>query len=392
MIKKTNFILFLFLSVIIVRAQKLDVSLYSDYSIKSFVLTPVEGKYLLFGDSVFIDTLRPTDIIHLSLDSTKISVKSLDEIFLSYTNVEIRGVEGITNVFKIKPVVPTAAERIYTDGLFLHELNGRILILNRVKLENYVAGVVETEGGSKASKEYYKTQAILCRTYALENWHRHELEGFNLCDGVHCQAYKSKCKHNPEIQIATEETKGLVIVDTSMTLITAAFHSNSGGYTANSEDVWVLAKPYLRSVRDEYWSKGRNAHWSKEIEVDQWKRYLKSYGFNLSGNETAQSFAYQQKTRDSYYRYAGDKLELKTIRYDWRLKSTFFDLVPRGNKLVIEGRGYGHGVGLSQEGAMRMSDMGFPYDKIIKYYYKNVYIVNTEAIDFFKSDSLNYKK
>ena len=91
--------------------------------------------------------------------------------------------------------------------------NGSLKVRNEVELENYVAGVVEMEAGSNHTLEYYKVQAIICRTYALSNLRRHETERYNLCDNVHCQVYKGNNRLNQQITEATLQTKNLVLVD-----------------------------------------------------------------------------------------------------------------------------------------------------------------------------------
>jgi len=73
-------------------------------------------------------------------------------------------------------------------------------------------------------------------------------------------------------------------------------------------------------------------------------------------------------------------IHLKLLRNDLKLKSTFFSIYDEGETLLFKGKGFGHGVGLCQEGAMEMINQGFSYDAIIKYYYTDVYIVSYEDI------------
>ncbi|MBI4646339.1 MAG: SpoIID/LytB domain-containing protein [Bacteroidia bacterium] len=373
-----------FLTIVYVHAQTVDISIFSDYLINEVVITPFSGNYTITGDSLSLTKFTVTDIVFVSMLNDSINIKTLEKNLGSFSTVKISGSDSTNNILKIKPVVPGLNERLYNNDVKLSILHGRILILNRVDIEYYIAGVVETEGGSKAGSEYYKTQAIICRTYALENRQRHELEGFELCDGVHCQAYSGCCFYNFDILEATLDTKGLVIVDSALKLITAAFHSNSGGETVNSEDIWILPKPYLHSIKDDFWKNGRNAYWTKSISAEQWKQYLKGYGVSFNdSNITPQSFTFVQNTRMNYYIINGQKLALKNIRSDFKLKSTFFSISSNNEELIFKGRGYGHGVGLSQESAMYMAELGYSYRDIIKYFYKNVYIVNYEALEFF---------
>ena len=119
-------------------------------------------------------------------------------------------------------------------------------------MTTYIAGVSESESGKKDNiLEYYKVQAIICRTYALKNSGKHIKEGYNLCDQEHCQVYKGRCT-NPEILLAVSKTTGIIIVDRYNQPINAAFHANCGGQTLNSEDVWSKPLDYLKSVPDTF--------------------------------------------------------------------------------------------------------------------------------------------
>jgi stage II sporulation protein D len=72
---------------------------------------------------------------------------------------------------------------------------------------------------------------------------------------------------------------------------------------------------------------------------------------------------------------------LSAIRYDLGLKSTWFSVSPAGSNVVLRGKGYGHGVGLSQQGAIRMAQLGYNYLEIIKFYYKDVEVVNYDELN-----------
>ncbi|GAB4281615.1 MAG: hypothetical protein Kow0068_06090 [Marinilabiliales bacterium] len=294
---------------------------------------------------------------------------------------------GKHGYFKIKPVEPDYRPREYDDDLLIYPYNGKIRLINHVYLENYIAGVVESEGGSTAPLEYYKTQAIITRTYTLKHLGKHKDENFDLCDEVHCQAYHGRCNRVLDILEATFDTKGLVIIDTTLSLITATYHSNCGGQTCSSEDVWLTPQSYLKSVIDTFCLSGFNAKWTYTIPLQDWENYLKRYGFNLSiGTYNINDYSFKQNERKTYYTFNGDSIPLKTMRSDWKLKSTFFDVIQKGDIIELQGRGYGHGVGLCQEGAMEMARRGYDYQKIINYYYKNIYIVSLKALDFFKSN------
>jgi stage II sporulation protein D len=174
---------------------------------------------------------------------------------------------------------------------------------------------------------------------------------------------------------ATKLTRGRVLIGQDSSLITAAFHSNCGGETANSETVWLKSLPYLRSVNDPYCRNQPNANWERRISIERWKSYLRNKGFSVN-KISKRSFQFNQKHRKKYYTIKNDSLLLKTIRNDWEFPSTFFEIDKSWNELDFTGRGYGHGVGMCQEGAMMMARKGFSYKEIIHFYYKNVAIIN----------------
>lgn len=377
-------ILFLFIGLNLF-AQKVDIRIYSHYKIKAFVLTPMSGKYEIIGDGIREYRLKKHDAVYISFKDNRIIVKCLDRDWGVFDDIRIVGTNKI-NSFRIKPVLPNnIKERTYDDDVSIEIVDGELHIINNVELENYIAGVVETESGTTSPLEYYKSQAIICRTYVLANLGKHKIEGFNLCDGVHCQAYKSKALISADILEATSLTKGLVLVDSTLNLITAAFHANCGGETAASEDVWISALPYLRPIDSKFAMDYPGAKWEKIIPAHEWKNYLKSKGFSI--NEaicSAESFEFLQDNRKVYYTYKNDSVKLREIRRDWKLRSTFFSVVPQGEILVFKGKGYGHGVGMCQESAMQMAREGFTFDQIINYFYQRIHTVSLRALDFFK--------
>jgi stage II sporulation protein D len=176
--------------------------------------------------------------------------------------------------FKIKPTLPLLSQRILEQSVLFTSSNCFIKLDNILSLDNYVAGVVEAEVGSKQPFEYYKVQATICRTYVLAHMRKHEKEGYNMCDKEHCQVFKGKSMANIDITKAVDETSNSVIVDENLNLIVAAFHSNCGGQTISSADIWNKAQSYLQPVRDTFCINSRNAHWEREVSKKNWLKYL----------------------------------------------------------------------------------------------------------------------
>jgi stage II sporulation protein D len=249
---------------------------------------------------------------------------------------------------------------------------GTLVFINLSDVEKYISGVVMAEGGAGKNLEYFKTQAIIARTYMYKYFDKHSSDKYNVCDNTHCQAFNG---FSPDTLLnkATLETRGLVILDKDSSLIISAFHSNCGGETSSSDDVWLSGQPYLKSVVDPYCLTSRNATWRKSYSVNEWISYIRKSGYN--GNvENPSVFNFMQESRLTDYKTGALKIPLRTIRMDLNLRSTFFSVYAVGDSIILKGRGYGHGVGLCQEGAMEMAARGFNYIQIIDFYYSGVVI------------------
>lgn len=356
------------------------------YNMQRFSFQVEEGRYFVFADNEKITELSKGEFLFIYRVGNKVEVKSPTKRFGQFEKVYLMGKET-SNSFRTTPISPEKKMRYYDDNLKVSIKSSGLRLVNNVNLENYISGVVQAEVGPHPAPEFFKLQAILVRTYALDNLGKHEHQGFNLCDRVHCQAYYRNCTKK-EIELASNSTKGLVIVDSDINLITAAFYSNCGGQTVNSEDVWQTPEYYLRSVKDPYCVNQPNAKWSKKVSKSKWISYIQKKGrISSSAGPPVKLRAFYQDQRKTYYDVGGLKIPLKVIRSDWRLKSTFFSAVPNGDYVYLTGKGFGHGTGLCQEGAMKMASTGHSYPDILHFYYKDVHLVDLSALDFFREEN-----
>jgi len=90
--------------------------------------------------------------------------------------------------------------------------------------------------------------------------------------------------------------------------------------------------------------------------------------------------------RSLYFDGARPLIPLQRVRQDLRLNSTYFDVRSEGDQVILEGRGFGHGVGLCQEGAMRMAELGIPFTGILHHYFAEVHLVDLNSLAFFRDD------
>jgi stage II sporulation protein D len=118
-----------------------------------------------------------------------------------------------------------------------------------------------------------------------------------------------------------------------------------------------------------------NSSWEVKVPLHEWKKYLNTHGVKTQSAPVS-SLEIKSGKRLNYYRVNKDSIMTKQIRTDWNLKSSYFQIDVKGNTVHIKGQGYGHGVGLCQDGAMNMAKKGLSYSEIINFYFKNVKITD----------------
>ncbi|MEO6304712.1 MAG: SpoIID/LytB domain-containing protein [Bacteroidia bacterium] len=369
-----------------VPAENLQIRLFSHLKVNIILLNVATGNYKVLADGNLIAEAGVESQFKLFLKGDSIQLNHNDKNVGTFKYLKFVG--GDADDIKIKLLNPDRKPRVYQNNVSFSVSEEHLRIINDVILDNYIAGVTEAEAGSRSNLEFYKVQAILARTFALAHINKHVAEGFSLCDQVHCQAYYGKPKDGT-ISIAIQETKGKVVVDENLNLIVAAFHSNSGGQTANSEDVWGSHTTYLRSIMDTFSIKMPNSKWERRMLTDDWLTYLKlKHNFPTDqpeGKEVALNF--KQDQRKVYLECSNSRVPLKNIRQDLQLKSTFFSISEiNKDSVLFRGRGYGHGLGMCQEGAMRMSKVGYKYTDILNFYYKNIQLIDLHKLSFFKDE------
>lgn len=370
----------------LVSAQRMNVRVLSTMKVTNVSVSVQRGSYRLLLDGVQQNDTLLNKVFQLVMIGDSMDVRIQGDTLGRYSSFFLQALHDSSS-FRIKPILPLSGTRTYDADLKISVDGGQLFCRNNVMLESYTGGVVESESGGRSFLEFYKVQAIICRTYALAHINRHFIDGFDVCDGVHCQVYRGKTQE-PKVLQAITETKGKVIVDRNLNLITAAFHSNCGGETANSEDVWGGRLSYCRSVTDTFCTSMPNAHWTRKIARTDWLSYLETKHKYPVGDSAAcyKALHMTQNDREKEYVYGNIRIPFKQIRSDWQLKSAYFSIVEKKDSVLISGRGYGHGVGMCQEGAIRMAKLGYTYDYIISYYYQGVEIVHLSRLDFFRAE------
>lgn len=353
-------------------AADIRLGLFYGKNVQSLVFSVVEGEYILSGDGHQIAVVRKSTMFHVEMSGSGLVVSDTLQSYGTYQKLEFKGVSA-GNIFQVKPVYPSLPSKESEDNLTIGMRDLSMQLINIVDLEKYIPGTVEAEGGSNAGIEFYKAQAVLTRTFAVKNFTRHAPQGFNLCDGVHCQAFKGKSHMNRLIYDAVSQTANKVLVDGAGEPIMTAYHANCGGLTCSASMAWNKDLPYLPSVHDPFCDRSSQRNWTKNIPLTDWNKYLLQKGIP-GGSEKPKALS---GTARQKYLYPDRQLvSLSMLRDDFKLKSSFFTIEESNGTVILRGHGYGHGVGLCQEGAIEMAEVGYSYIDILMFYFHGVTLAN----------------
>ena len=380
---------FILLIPLLGNAIDFKIGILRNASLKKLSVTVNKANYSLkSADNSLTEIIGPDNLITVNYRSGKISL-SIDSKYIGiYDTLKLVNLEKDTGIFEIKSISPNLKSRYYYDDLIIYPQSNSITIVNKIDFEKYIIGVLESEVGLGKSEDFYKVHAIISRTYALKNQYKFIHEGFYLTDLVNCQVYKGNMYKDLTIIDAVKATESLILVDENMDFITASYFSNSGGQTNNVEDVWTKALPYLRSIHDPYSLGGINYDWEKKILKSKWLSYLKNkYQYPVNNTESLNAaLNFKQDIRHKYLIDWVYQIPLTEVRKDWKLKSTYFSIYDEGEFLSFKGKGFGHGVGLSQEGAMRMIELGYDFLEVLRFYYTDVHLIDMKRRDFYIID------
>ncbi|MDR0790316.1 MAG: SpoIID/LytB domain-containing protein [Bacteroidales bacterium] len=357
--------------------QKIRVRLFSERKLDKIELKASFGAYNLLFDDTISATMPRNAHIGVVMKDNRLAVSINDSVIGRYKKLKFVS-NGLKCFFQITPSNDEKLQRRYDDDLIVFCDGKSLICINEVEEYNYVAAVVQSETwGATTNVEFFKVQALCCRNYMSKNLAKHSKEDFNLCDSVHCQVYKSRA-NKPEVIEAVFLTRGEVITDDKGKIIETPFHSNSGGMTVAAVDVWGKDVPYLVSVVDSFSLKSKNLNWEKQIKQREWLNYFRDKGIDIKDSANLDTLLHFSQSEGRKKDLLG--VSLVKIRQDFGLRSTYFNVEPWGSDVKLSGKGYGHGVGLSQEGAIIMCEQGFEYWEVIEHYFPQCKVVKPQDL------------
>jgi len=258
--------------------------------------------------------------------------------------------------------------------------------IEEIPFEEYIVGVLAGEMPIYFEKEAFKAQAVAARSYALKRMEYNKNNEYDVVDSIMNQVYlddeylKKAWGDDYIINInklreATNETSGEYL-EYNGEVIDAMFFSTSNGYTEDAMTVFNIDLPYLQSV-ESFWDSETSSAFRASKTIDS-SEFYEILGLDYS------DFLYVNVTnRSSTNRIIslsinGKEFLGRDLYNKLGLKSTDFSLKKEGDNIIINTTGYGHGVGMSQYGALGMAKEGYSYSEILSYYYIDTNIKKME--------------
>jgi stage II sporulation protein D len=269
--------------------------------------------------------------------------------------------------------------QFYSGSLDIIKDEKGLYVINNLPFEKYIEGVVASEIGKDWELEALKAQAIISRTVATHHKIRNAREKFHISSSKLHQLYKG-VNTDASITYAVKVTRGEIMTYENHP-IKAYFHASCEGKTELPEEIWDKSYPYLKSVN----CNSKNApyeSWQRKFSLNEIEKAIGISGFK--GMEVS-SYTASGRIRTLKIFTEVSDIEMKATEFRNlmgfnELPSTRFSISKTDKAMIFKGKGYGHGVGLSQWGALEMARQGKRYRTILSHYYPGVTIKHMEEL------------
>lgn len=317
-------------------------------------------------------------------------VTGLSRDMASYTVISADGVGNLrsSDELHLVTLINGNSAKRYRGNFDFRLTDDGITAINDVPFEEYLYGVVPSEMPASWLEEALKAQAVVARTYALYSRGQYLTYGFDILATQMNQVYHGYDHEQRTTTKAVNDTRGQVLTHQGR-LILAVFHSSSGGYVGNCGEIWLQNIPYLKAKEDPYDFNDKHYNWSVTYNPQQLAAQFTSRNLpytTVLNIEEVQRDETGKRVRSMHITGIGPDGQVKQevvsnadrVRTSLGLKSSLFTMNKQydsNNNLVsvtFNGSGWGHGVGMSQHGALGMAQKGYNYKDILQYYYTGV--------------------
>lgn len=264
---------------------------------------------------------------------------------------------------------------------FITDTDNGLQAVNQVPLEQYLYGIVPQEMPYTWSREALMAQAVASRTYVLYNRTRNKHKSYDVTASAASQVYGGIDAERTVTTSAVDATRGQVMAFDGR-LVAAYFHADSGGHTEDARFVWDVDIPYLKGAPDKFSENSSESAWQCRLSFDQISKKLKQAGVAVGAVRRVRVLEKSPTGRVLKIQVVSDTGDVILSGNHFRvnlgptcIRSTCFQVTSHPKGIFMSGKGYGHGVGMSQLGAARMAEKGFTYRQILGYYYPGVAVI-----------------
>ncbi len=360
--------------------------------------------------------------IWLPNDSELINLKNFK---LKKVLVQTEIVPYLTNEYTLQklmgPISISSKEDIEINGInhgksfyLVKDSYGSWTLIQKISFEKYLNGVLPHEMGKNSPLEALKAQAVIARTWALYNSDRFKIDKYHLCITTQCQVYKPYGGNDKTIKAVIDTKNKILAYDNKP--INAFYHASNGGISAKASESWEIKDyPYLISKIDtkkslskklinrsdllDFFLIDKKTFFGKNHYLFRWEKIISSKEIQnllkinkqleenmdflepkvIKRGQSGRVIKLQIKLPEESNSIFLEKDEIrKNLNF---LPSNLFIINKKSDNLwVFRGGGFGHGVGLSQSGAIEMAELGFSYKKILKNYYQSATILDVNNL------------
>ena len=301
----------------------------------------------------------------------------------------------------------------------IKDLYGTWTLIQKINFDDYLRGVLPHEIGSNVPLEALKAQAVIARTWGIYNSERFSMDKYHLCVTTQCQVYKPSSITNKKINKAIQETSNLILTYRNKP-INSFYHASNGGMTSRASESWktedisyfkakidgsqslnkslkipirnkVDLEKFLDFKKTEFYGNDhRLFRWNKKIpKLDIKEILIRNKLINENDNFLdiyASERGASGRVTKLVIRMNNPKKSIFLVKDDIRrimrfLPSNLFTINKLNDNLwLFKGGGFGHGVGLSQSGAIEMAKLGFTYEQILNHYYEGTKLKKIEKL------------
>mgnify|MGYP000079185653 CR=1 FL=1 len=254
--------------------------------------------------------------------------------------------------------------------------------IETIPLEEYIVGVLAGEMPINFDIEALKAQAVASRSYALKRIEYNKDKEYDVVDSILNQVYldneylkkawgNNYVKNINKLRKAVNATIDEYLSYNSL-VVDALFFSTSNGYTEDSQAVFNFECDYLKSVESPWDSEVSSAYLTnKTLSL---KEFYQKLNLPYNKNLNVEILKRSSTNRILLLKINNQEFKGTELYSKLSLRSTDFTITLLGDNVKITTKGYGHGVGMSQYGALGMAKKGYTYEEILKHYYKNTFI------------------